>query len=174
MDVKQLLDRYQLKTRQSLYNRLNQLNISLEKDFEGKGYATESQIKLLDQLQEWLNHGGTIKTFAPTVNVEIDSQDSKNIPKKSQNNSQLSISEKTPQQLELFDVLSAIALGNRSPINHWKELIYAVDNELILSTLEVKELLGVAPKGKEYIRGSFKLVKQGKIGNQSGWKVEKV
>lgn len=170
MDVKQLLDRYQLKTRQSLYNRLNQLNISLDKDSNGKAYATESQIKLLDELQKWLTEGGTVKTFTPTVHVEIDNQDSKLVPE----NNQLSISQKTEKQLDLFDALYALAHQNRSPINHWKELIYAVENDLILSTSEVKALLGVAPNGIEYIRGSFKFIKQGKIGNQSAWKVEKI
>ena len=53
MDVKQLLDRYKLSTRQSLYNRLKALEISLEKDSSGKAYATKDQIRMLDELNSW-------------------------------------------------------------------------------------------------------------------------
>jgi len=38
----------------------------------------------------------------------------------------------------------------------------------------VKSLLGVKASGNEWIRGAFKFTKVGKIGTQSGWKVNKI
>ncbi|NEP79265.1 MAG: hypothetical protein F6K39_14480 [Okeania sp. SIO3B3] len=57
---------------------------------------------------------------------------------------------------------------------HWELLQKAVDNKWILPTSEVKELIGVKPRTSPFIRGAFKFIKCGKIGNQSAWSVEKV
>ncbi|MBE9096504.1 hypothetical protein IQ252_21995 [Tychonema sp. LEGE 07203] len=61
-----------------------------------------------------------------------------------------------------------------NPIKHWEELEKAVDKEWVLSTSEVKHLIGVKPKNSLYVRGAFKFIKYGKIGNQSAWRVEKL
>lgn len=46
MNVKQLLERYSFKSRQSLYDRLNALSITLSKDENGASYATPDQLDL--------------------------------------------------------------------------------------------------------------------------------
>ncbi|MGD1805312.1 hypothetical protein ACP6PL_07695 [Dapis sp. BLCC M126] len=61
-----------------------------------------------------------------------------------------------------------------NPILHWELLQKAVDNQWILSTSEVKELIGVKPRASSFARGAFKFIKCGKIGNKSAWSVEKV
>ncbi len=65
MKIKDLLERYNLKTRQSIYNWCNALNITLEKDSNGHAYATTSQIELLDQLANHLQQGGILTNFTP-------------------------------------------------------------------------------------------------------------
>lgn len=60
-----------------------------------------------------------------------------------------------------------------NPISHWEKLQKVVDNEWILSTSEIKELIGVKPRKSPFVRGSFIFIKCGKIGNQSAWIVEK-
>lgn len=65
-------------------------------------------------------------------------------------------------------------LPQMNSIKHWEELEKAVDKEWLLSTSEVKQLIGVKPKNSLYVRGSFKFTKYGKIGNQSSWLVEKL
>jgi hypothetical protein len=71
------------------------------------------------------------------------------------------------------ELLKEIAF-QMSPIKHWEELEKAVEKKLLLSTSEVKQLIGVKPKKPLYVRGSFKFTKYGKIGNQSSWLVEKL
>ena len=61
-----------------------------------------------------------------------------------------------------------------NPINHWEKLDLAVERDYILSSNEVKTLVGTKPKGKEWVRGAFKFVRSGKIGNQAGWKVSRL
>ena len=60
-----------------------------------------------------------------------------------------------------------------NPISHWENLQKAADHEWLLSTSEVKELIGVKPRGSPFVRGAFKFTKCGKIGKQSAWSVEK-
>ena len=65
MFVKELCDRYGIKSRKSLYTRLDGLKakgISADLPKDGnKSYATKEQIFFLDQLDEHLKDGGTIK-----------------------------------------------------------------------------------------------------------------
>lgn len=53
----------------------------------------------------------------------------------------------------------------------------AANSKWILSTSEVKQLIGVTPTTKKgdrtFRRGCFIFVKSGKIGNQIGWRVMK-
>ena len=55
MKIKELLERYNLKTRQSIYNWCDALSLSLAKDSNGHSYATPEQIEKLDQLAEHLS-----------------------------------------------------------------------------------------------------------------------
>jgi hypothetical protein len=59
-------------------------------------------------------------------------------------------------------------------ILHWEQLQKVVDNGWILSTIEVRDLIGVKPRNSPFIRGAFQFTKCGKIGNQSAWNVEKI
>jgi len=61
-----------------------------------------------------------------------------------------------------------------NPVLHWEHLQKVVDNGWILSTSEIRELIGVKPRNSSFIRGAFKFTKCGKIGNQSAWNVEKI
>jgi hypothetical protein len=72
MNIKQLLARYHLKTRQSIYNWCEALNIFLAKDNNGHIYATPEQIEQLDRLAEHLKKpGNTMASFTPITPVEI-------------------------------------------------------------------------------------------------------
>ncbi len=198
--IKDLQQRYELKTRQSVYDRLNAVKAEVLKE-GNKSYVTEDVINLLDQLQDHLKLGGSIKTFTPTVTAtvqpEIDSVNS-NLDNGSVNsktdsvNSQLdssTVNSKTDSvssqldsqenyvQLDLFEeivfkVVEKVVPSN--PISHWEKLDQAVERGYILSTSEVAELLGTKSKSKEWTRGSFKFIRRGKIGNQSGWQVTKI
>lgn len=94
--------------------------------------------------------------------------------------SEIKIAKYTPEQKEQEVILKMSeyeSLRNRglqyNPILHWEKLQKVVDNQWILSTSEVKELIGIKPRISPFIRGAFKFTKCGKIGNQSAWNVEK-
>jgi hypothetical protein len=70
--IKDLMTRYNLKTRQSIYDWCDGLNLKLHKGERNRSYATESQVQLLDQLKEHLDRGGTIATFTPIVQTIVD------------------------------------------------------------------------------------------------------
>lgn len=184
MDIKQLCERYQLVSRQGLYDRLKALNISLDRQ-GNKSFATPEQIELLDQLQQHLTEGGSLKTFTPivetTVTVDVSPKlDSSLDIVRSGLDSTLDSSLDTvsseldinPQTLALFNLLQSN--NRRSPLDKHRELQEATVNEWILSSSEIEELLGVKPKGETFTRGCWVFTKAGKIGGQNGWKVSKI
>ena len=70
MYIQELCDRYGIKSRKSLYSRLNGLGIKLAKK-NNKSYATEEQIALLDQQNEHIKNGGSIDNFEPVKIAEV-------------------------------------------------------------------------------------------------------
>jgi hypothetical protein len=71
--INDLQERYNLKTRQSVYDRLKAIGTQVEKE-GNKSYVTDTVLEKLDQLQEHLNLGGSIKTFTPTVKITVHSK----------------------------------------------------------------------------------------------------
>lgn len=184
MDIKQLCERYQLVSRQGLYDRLKALNITLERQ-GNKSYATPEKIELLDQLHKHLTEGGSLKTFTPivetTVTVDVSPKlDSSLDIVRSGLDSTLDSSLDTvsseldinPQTLALFNLLQSN--NRRSPLDKHRELQEATVNEWILSSSDIEELLGVKPRGETFTRGCWVFTKAGKIGGQNGWKVGKI
>jgi hypothetical protein len=182
MNIQELCDRYNIKSRKSLYSRLDGLEITLAKD-GNKAYATEEQVKLLDQQDEHLKNGGTIKNFVPTTQVTVDNTlsnlDTSSIVETTQHSTQL-----TTQSELLGDILESVttAIADKmqpvDPLWYMSALERARVSQWELTTSQVQELIGVKPsckKGKRtFKRGSFIFVKSGKIGNQTSWKVQKV
>ena len=71
MKIKELQERYGLKTRQSIYDWIKAGNLTLPKDERGHAYATPEQIEVLDQLVEHLKTGGTLGSFTPVSSSEF-------------------------------------------------------------------------------------------------------
>lgn len=204
MNVQELLLRYGIKSRKSLYSRLDGLGISLAKD-SNKVYATPEQIELLDQQDKHIKNGGTIKNFIPTTKVTVDntgaqhntqhsdSLDISNVSSATQHNTQLTTQYSTQTQLlgEFVQALQIaiheanLAFSERAskmnppdPLWYLEKLEAASAMAWELTTSQVKELIGVTPRcdrGKNtFKRGSFIFVKSGKIGRQTSWKVQKL
>jgi hypothetical protein len=60
--VQDLLARYKLKTRQSLYTRVKQTNLKWKK-IGGKSYLEQKDVDILDQLHTHLQTGGKTELF---------------------------------------------------------------------------------------------------------------
>ena len=192
MFIQELCDRYNIKSRKSLYSRLDGLGITLSKD-SNKSYATDEQVKLLDQQNEHIKNGGTIKNFIPTTHAEVTvhntttqhshNDDISGIVETAQHTPQLS-TQSEAMAILLGDMAEkmAIAIADKmtppNPLWFLAELERARASGWELTTSQVKELIGVKPSCKEgkktFRRGSFIFVKSGKIGNQTSWKVQKV
>ena len=71
MNVQDLMARYGLNSRTSLYNRLKHLGIELAKDTKDRGFATSEQLKLLDQLHEHIKAGNSMASFLKASDVDV-------------------------------------------------------------------------------------------------------
>jgi hypothetical protein len=165
MDVNQLQDRYDL-SRKALYDRLKALKIQLARS-GNKVFANDQQLEILDELNDHLKSGGTLKNFSPalatTAIVETVQSPLNNVQSPLNNDT---------STLALIDYLAN--LNQRSPLDSYRDLEEAALKNWILSSNQIKKLLGVKPKGESFTRGNWKVMKAGKLGNQSGWTVSKI
>jgi hypothetical protein len=173
MEITELMQRYGLSSRQSLYARLKSLGLVLEKGDKNKVCATSEQIQLLDELDKHLKNGGSLKSFLPTTKTVAVSD----IPEKMSSDN-LVASEGEISVLESLMGALAANIRPRSPLWYHKELEKAAAGGWLLTVREIKELVGVKPrcvKGSNvFVRGCWRFVKAGKVGGAVGWRVEKV
>jgi hypothetical protein len=187
MFVKELLDRYSLSSRKSLYSRLEAADIKLPKDDDGKAYATEEMLQQLDDLDKHIKNGGTLKNYTPVTSVATHLEAIKNetLPDHTIQTTHLTTQQTTQiSREELLDIIEVLgtAIATRlppiDPIAYNASLEQAQANNWILSTSEVKQLIGVKPScpynENIFIRGCWAFTKAGKVGSQIGWKVKKI
>ena len=183
LSVNELCDRYKLKSRRTLYNRLEGLGIELLKK-NNKAYATDEQINLLDQVDKYIKDGGKIKNFVPTAIAEISPHNSTAqhseiidlpIVSDTTQHSAQHTAQLTVQEELLGDMLAAIAnkMQPKNPLWYMHELETAIANNWKLSTSQIKEMIGTKPSGKTFSHGCFIFTKSGRIGRESAWKVTK-
>ena len=177
--------RYNIKSRKSLYGRLDGLGITLDKK-GNKSYATDEQVKLLDQQDEHIKNGGTIKNFVPTKHAEVTvhntppNPDILSIVETTQYAERYPLghtAQLTTQPQLLGDIVEAVTkaiaekMNPADPLWYMSALERARVSQWELTTSEVQKLIGVKPnckKGKRtFKRGSFIFVKSGRIGNQT-------
>jgi len=167
MKIKELLERYNLKSRQSIYSWCEAAGIKLQSDEQGIKYASEDAIAILDKLQIHINNGGTLKTFMKPVTPDIINGDT---------------SLDTVQDTHIDTVfdnsvlreLSKLIVNEYNPLRHHQLLKEASKEGWILSSSEVYKLIGTKPKGEYFVRGSWAFSRCGRVGSQSGWIVERI
>jgi hypothetical protein len=167
MDVNQLQDRYDL-SRKALYDRLKALKIQLARS-GNKVFANDQQLEILDELNDHLKSGGTLKNFSPalaTTAIVETVTSPLNTVQSSLNNDTLT--------LALIDYLAN--LNQRSPLDNYRDLEEAMQNDWVLTSGELERLLGVSirTKGDYCDRGCWRFTKAGRIGREQGWKVSKI
>lgn len=190
--VKDLQARYNIG-KQAEINRRSHLNITTTK-VDGSYYIKQSDLDLLDALDAFLktpgakmadfNKGDLVKSDSLTMDAQLEI-----IPNPERQIAQEYIPglmESTPETLKILireTVQSTVAalvevINPSNPIAHWEKLKIAADNGFVLTSKEIKQLVGTKPvlkKGEEkWRRGSFTFTPAGKIGGQSAWKVEKI
>jgi len=193
MNVQDLLKRYGLNSRSSLYKRLNYLELELPKNDDDKGFATPYQLKLLDQLHDHIKGGGNMATFAKPSKVDVVSIDGvhKSVqgvqPENAQNGLQsvhqsVQYSVQPPNSEMLLESLVGAIIQNmnppKNPLQKHLDLIQCEEKKIILTTKEVEEIVGRKPrkiKGENYgVIGGWKFIAKGRSGNQTLWEVEQL
>ena len=171
MLVKELSERYGLKSTKAIYDRLSALDITLPKK-NRKSYATPEIVERLDKLQEHLDRGGSLKdydegTLAVTYREVVESNDT-NLEVTESNNTELQVRERehtTPQVIYLE--------RERDPLLPNRLLTEAANNNYILNSKQIQEIIGIKPKDKIFTRLGFSFTKVGRDGAYSSWKVER-
>lgn len=167
IDINTLGDRYHLKSRQSVYDRLKDLGIKPAR----RGKITEGDLALLDELDKHINSGGTIDDFAKSPEVlptEIERWEEPEQPT-------------VEVLIGLIERLVLRQLPPVSPLAQYEELEKIAAAGWIVPTSTVKAITsltpsgnaGVSPKGDRFTRGSFTFIRSGKVGREAGWKVQK-
>ncbi len=184
LTIKELLERYNLRQRQSIYNWCKASKIELNKDESGRAYATPSQIALLDQLAEHMKKpGANLSNFIPVSKTKIDTAvdivvDNKIDGYKGDNKLQQIDPYLLGEITSQIGIAIANHLSSSSPLRHNRELEEAAEKGWLLTTAEVRTLIGVKPhtaKGEiTYKRGCWSFSKAGRMGNQTAWRVSKI
>ncbi|NET29973.1 hypothetical protein [Okeania sp. SIO1I7] len=189
MNVQDLLKRYGLNSRTSLYKRLRYLGIELAKDTDDKGFATPGQLKILDQLHDHIKAGGSMATFAKPSQVDVVSAESEqysvqSVQSKNAKNGLQSVQQSVqPSNSEILleSLVGAIIQNLNPPFNPLQkhlDLIKCEEKKILLTTKEVSEIIGRKPrkiKGENYCYiGGWKFIAKGRSGNQTLWQVEQL
>jgi hypothetical protein len=166
LPIKDLPDRYNIK-RTALYTRFAAANITPEKDGT-RSYISKEELEELDRLDSHIKTGGKLEDFQPANNQSLV------VSQESAVNGTPRSADNFNETLQLVEAIARHFQQQRDPLENYKALIFAAEQSLILPSSKVLELAGIKPHGQQFERGSFRFTRAGKIGGQSGWKVEKI
>jgi hypothetical protein len=194
--VANLAERYQI-SRQTLYeSRLKPLNIKPFREGNGS-FVNADDVQKLDTLDAHIKGGGTVKDFISsqkngvTLEPGTISRLRSALPEGQLAPVEQSSPPVTPQsdlQSNLLNaLLYAIAEANSRNQNtytiiqdeleltqqRYKKLLWYAENQIQLTSDELRSLIGIKPSGSQFTRGSFTFTRCGKIGNQSAWSISK-
>ena len=171
MLVKELAERYELKSTKAIYDRLSTLGITLPKK-NRKSYATDEIVEKLDRLQKHLDNGGTLKDFdETTLAVEYEhvvESDDTSQHFSERNNTALQVIERDDTSPHVIYIER-----DRDPLFANRMLKEAAENDYVLTSKQIQEILGIKLKGKTFNRLGFTFTKVGKDGVYSSYKVER-
>lgn len=179
MSISEYCDRFNIKSRSTLYTRINGLKAKgINTDLitkDGKSCIPEALQQELDSLHQHLKSGNNIGSYQPLSKVEVLPPENRT----AQYNRAGQLHSTTEQQYflvtpELIQELAIAVTKNLKPLDpfwHVDRLRMLARFNIEITTKELRSLIGIKPKGERFNRGSFEFVKVGKIGSQSAWKV---
>jgi hypothetical protein len=164
--VKDLQNRYNLG-RTALYARFAAALITPEKDGI-RSYISGEELEELDRLDSHIKTGGKLEDFQPANNQSLV------VSQESAVNGTPRSADNFNETLQLVEAIARHIAATRDPLQHYAALERAIASSWLLSTTEVRALIGVKPSGDRFQHGSFVFIKSGKIRNQAAWRVAKV
>jgi hypothetical protein len=161
--------------RQALYNRLEALEIKPTK-VGNRAYVTSHQLDKLDSLHEHIVAGGTMLEFTSELDTLDMSSGYAELDIVEESSGYASNMELMTQVIANAVVESIASTTPSNPIAYMDYLEKAIEKAWVLTTGEVRSLIGVQPKADRsglYRRGGFVFRKAGKVGCQTGWTIER-
>lgn len=170
--ISALQDRYDLDSKQAVYDRINKLGIQPV----ARGKLSLEQLDILDRLDKHLEDGGTIKDF---INPSSLSPHPGNKPLHEDKSPRIADADGLVTVEEVCKLIERVAKAIRPTtyLADYEELERAAEKGWILPTSIVKQLIGVRPTttvSNRFTRGSFVFIRSGKIGGSAAWKVQKL
>ena len=186
--LSQLSSRYGI-ARSNLYTRLKDLKIESVKQGR-KAFITVASLQLLDGLHAHLEQGGTTSEFIKLIEQSAQNHQLVEIPNNSpsiSNSLETEYSSKPTISLNpaalvgvIETVVKSLIPPSRSRLTYMRELEEAYQNQWLLSTSEVANLLGLNPKtitnyGQEFSDAGFIFERAGiRKGGEIAWSIDKL
>ena len=124
VNILNLLSRYNLNSRTGLYKRINFLEIKLSKDNDDKAFASEEQVKLLDQLDQHIRGGGKMATFVKTSSVNVAQVNSKQLSvQQDEHKSEHQSEHESVQKTNTLNQLENLVMAIISNINSTEDIL---------------------------------------------------
>ncbi len=186
--VNQLSDRYQL-ARSAVYKRMSDLGIEREK-IGNRAYVSNEQVKLLDELHNFIGVGGNVAEFIERKGLNKASNSSDDVSTgQSTGRSSGQSSDLALSQSDMVKLISAIAaemsaklqpaVQTRDPLAYYESLEKAANRGWKLRTSELAELLKLDSKeidsyGQTFYEAGFVFNRAGyRSGGEGAWLVSK-
>jgi len=162
--VKDLPSRYNVG-RTALYARFTAALITPEKDGT-RSYISGEELEELDRLDSHLKTGGKLEDFQPANNQSLVVSQESAVRTPTADN--------FTESLQLVEAIARHFATPHDPLQHYTALERAIASGWLLSSSEVRSLIGTKPHGDRFQRGSFVFIRSGKIGTQAAWRVAKI
>ena len=159
--ISELQARYNLSSKQSVYDRMKALQIVPV----SRGEISSQALDKLDKLDKFMkkNPGAKIWEFPRDVEYESSGQLDKSTGQLDNFN----------ETLQLVEAIARHFATNQDPLAKYKALEYATNHIMLLPTSKVKELIGAKPSKSQFQRGTFVFTKTDiKIGRESAWRTQ--
>ena len=141
LNTKQSAERYGCENYSTFHNRMVKLGIKPER--RGRhSFLNQNQIQLLDRLDIHLKQGGTFSNFI------VEEGEPQLIPANTKSTEIERIKTSSPAVVgnnELITALQALATSNYDILTPQKKLKEAVENDFILTTQQVGQILNLSP-----------------------------
>ncbi|MEK0184806.1 hypothetical protein [Microcoleus anatoxicus] len=161
--IASLQERYSLSSKQSVYDRIKALSI----EPVARGKISSDQLDKLDKLNQHLKSGGSLSDFKSSHTEIFRAEAIEPAAATNLTNDRESF-------LEIIEAIARHISAARDPLQHYAALERAIASGWLLSSSEVRSLIGVKPTGDRFQRGSFIFIRAGKMSNQAAWRVTKV
>ena len=165
MDIPQLMRRYGIKSKETLYKWLRRLDIKLAKHSDGKVRATPEQIARLDKLALHMKGGGRLATFV---------EDGRDGELETRQDEPLVVGEARLEDDLLIDVVAELVYRldpRRDPAHDYERLDRWESEGWVLRTRDARALLGCLPKDGMR-RGGYRIECQPYAwGRGHGWRL---